>query len=130
MRPVIDRMMNPGRDGRVIEEGDYEPGRNTRRYKDGDLRVIVWIASPIDAKSSVALVSPSFNHSPEELIRYSLDRRHLDLAPHDAFCSGRMPGYVYADWLEENVPEIDPRVPALLRKCPNFVLSRDSWQTD
>ena len=42
--------------------------------------------------------------------------RGIEIGPHDAFCAGVMPPMVYADWLEENWPDVPPLALRLLRE--------------
>jgi len=39
----------------------------------------------------------------------------MDLEPHDAFCHGRLPAHVYADWLEEKWPDVPALALRMLR---------------
>jgi formylmethanofuran dehydrogenase subunit E-like metal-binding protein len=120
MRTVIDRMMAQGRDGRVIEEGDYKEGDGISRHVEGDLRVISWWKSYHQNRSVVKLVEA---HRVVVLYEYQFDPLKTDLGPHNSFCAGVMPGFVYADWLEENVPNLDERVLTLLRKDVGVTLT-------
>lgn len=47
--------------------------------------------------------------------QFKLATLGLDLGPHEAFCRGDMPAAVYADWLEENVPDFPAAGLSLLR---------------
>lgn len=61
--------------------------------------------------SGLAYLSVSVDH--EQVFESHFDG--LDLDPHDAFVRGRMPGLVYADWLEERFPDVHPMFLRMLR---------------
>ncbi len=86
-----------------------EDGTSWRQINRGKGRVVVWDATP----------SPYNTGSPVTICgdmrgwRYVWDRLHPE---HLAFVLGDMPGYVYADWLEETIPnEVPAELLALLR---------------
>lgn len=45
-----------------------------------------------------------------------IEMKGKDCEPHDAFVHGHLPAFVYADWLEENWPDVPPVALRLLRE--------------
>jgi hypothetical protein len=112
---VIDRMMGES-DGRVIEESVMGDNYATREEVGDAVRVVAWIKSFADVhldypnKPIVQLIRGWY------LYRDWIHAFEFLTDEHRDFCEGRMPGFVYADYLEEFVSDVDPRVLELLRK--------------